>query len=491
MAGPDGDDSSLLRAAQRYRRAGLVREAIGAYQKLLARHPDSPNSWHNLARLQRQAREYEAALASYQRALEAGLTAPEEAHLNRGVIFSDDLQRYAEAEQELDAALKLNPTYVPALMNLANLHEDLGRRTEAAETYARILALKPDNLEALARLAQAVPPQEIDTALIERLSTRMADPQAASAGRASIAFALGRALDARGAYAEAFRVYNEANRLSRAAAGSAFVPYDRAAEARHIDRIIAAFPGSTLAAAPSAATPAPVFICGMFRSGSTLLEQLLAQHPAVRAAGELDWLPRIAGESLAPYPDGAAAAPPDRLEALAKPYLSHLASVFPGATYITDKRPDNVLYLGLIKRLFPAAKILYTTREPLDNCLSVFFLNLDPTMRYAFDLLDTGHHYLQQQRLMRHWCTLFGEDILEVNYDALVREPRAAMERVLGALGLPWNEACLHPERGTGPIRTASVWQVREPLYQHASGRSAHYREPLVPLRALLGSAAR
>jgi tetratricopeptide (TPR) repeat protein len=491
MAGPDGDDASLLRAAQRYRRAGLLSEAIGAYQKLLARHPDSPNSWYNLARLQRQAREHEAALTSYQRALEAGLSAPEEAHLNRGVIFSDDLQRYAEAEHELDAALKLNPAYVPALMNLANLHEDLGRRAESRQTYARILALEPDNLEALARLAQTLPPQDIDTTLIERLHTRMTDPRAASAARASVAFALGRALDARGAYAEAFAVYSEANRLSRAAAGSAFVPYDRAAEARFIDRIIAAFPGPAPGALHSPATPAPLFICGMFRSGSTLLEQLLAQHPAVRAAGELDWVPQMARESLAPYPEGAAAAPPDRFEALAGPYLRHLASTFPGAVYVTDKRPDNVLYLGLIKRLLPAAKILYTTRQPLDNCLSVFFLNLDPSMRYAFDLLDTGHYYLQQQRMMRHWSALYGEDILEVNYDALVREPRAAVERVLGALGLPWNEGCLHPERGTGPVKTASVWQVREPLYQHASGRSAHYREPLAPLQALLGSASR
>ena len=487
MAGSDRDDSSLLRAAQRYRRAGLLSEAIGAYQKLLARHPDSPNSWYNLARLQRQARQYDAALAAYQRALEAGLAAPEEAHLNRGVIFSDDLQHYAEAERELNAALKLSPAYVPALMNLANLHEDLGRRTDAAQTYERILALEPDNLEALARWAQVLPPQTIDTTLLERLRAHMTDTQATHAGRASVAFALGRALDGRGAYAEAFAVYSEANRLSRAAAGSAFAPYERAAEERFINQIIAAFPQPAPACCGAAVAPAPVFICGMFRSGSTLLEQLLAQHPSVRAAGELDWLPRIARQTLAPYPEGAASATRERLEALAGSYRNHLANTFPGARYVTDKRPDNFLYLGLIKRLFPAAKILYTTREPLDNCLSVFFLHLDPSMRYAFDLLDTGHYYLQQQRLMRHWSALYGEDILEVNYDALVREPKAAVERVLGTLGLPWNEACLHPERGTGPVKTASAWQVRQPLYQHASGRSAHYRESLAPLQSLLG----
>lgn len=491
MADTDGSYHSLLRAAHRHRDAGRLLEAIDAYQHLLALRPHSPNSWFNLARLQRQTRQYEAALLSYQRALDAGIEAPEEVHLNRGVIFSDDLHRYPQAKQELDAALSLNPNYVPALFNLANLYEDLGRREEARATYARVLALEPRNLEALARDAQIQPASETPDTLIETLRERLNDSSGDSAGRASVGFALGRALDGRGDYAGAFASYLLANRLSRASAGARFRPYDRATHERLIERAIAAFPRPTRPqTGPSHATPEPIFICGMFRSGSTLTEHLLARHPDVSAAGELDWLPLIAQHALAPYPEGSAAAAPGRLETLAAEYRTHLARAFPGMSRVTDKRPDNFLYIGLIKRLFPAAKIVHTTREPLDNCLSVFFLHLDPGMSYAFDLLDIGHYYGQYRRLMRHWRSLYGADIIDVHYDSLVREPRSVIAQLLERLELPWHEGCLQTAADSGVIKTASVWQVREPLYRHASGRSDHYREQLNPLRRFLETLA-
>ena len=485
MADSDNGYQALLDAAHRFRAAGRLPEAISAYQRLLALRPRSANTWYNLARLQRQGRQFEAALASYQRALEAGIEAPEEAHLNRGVIFSEDLHRPAQAERELEAALRLNPSYVPALFNLANLYEDLGRRESAARTYERLLALEPDNLEALARYAQTHPPTAVPDALLESLRERLHDPRGTVAGRASIGFALGRALDGRGEYAEAFSAYARANDLSRASAGAQFVPYDRTVHERWIERVMTTFaaPAPRITDA-SAVPPSPIFICGMFRSGSTLIEQLIARHPHVSAAGELDGLPQIAQSELAPYPDGSASAPPQRLAALAARYTQHLARAFPAAQYVTDKRPDNFLYIGLIKRLFPAAKIVHTTRAPLDNCLSVYFLHLDPSMSYAFDLLDIGHFYGQYRRLMQHWKRLYGEDIIDVHYDTLVREPRAVMQPLLGALELPWREECLQPSEDAGAVRTASVWQVRQPLYRHASGRSAHYRRQLEALRA-------
>ncbi len=488
MADSDPDYQALLRTAHRYRNGGLWTEAIAAYQRLLTLRPDSPNTWYNLARLQRQVRDYEAALAAYQRAIDAGIASPEEAHLNRGVIFAEDMHRYTEAEQELDAALRLNPAYVPALFNLANLHEDLGRREAAGHTYERILALEPDNLEALARYAQTQPPAQLADPLLANLRARLDDSRGAAAGRASVGFALGQALDARGEYGAAFAAYAQANRLSRIGAGARFVPYDRVAHERLIDHIIAAFP------APSAGRdtrpsppPEPVFICGMFRSGSTLLEQMLARHPQISAAGELDWLPRFAQQEFAPFPVGAALATPERVIELAGRYRRHLSATFPTAQLVTDKRPDNFLYIGLIKRLFPLAKIVHTTREPLDNCLSVYFLNLDPEMRYAFDLLDIGHYYGQYRRLMTHWRRLFGKDILDAHYDALVRDPRPVLEPLLDALGLDWRAECLQTPKDSGAVRTASVWQVREPLYRHASGRAAHYAEQLAALRGYLG----
>jgi hypothetical protein len=224
----------------------------------------------------------------------------------------------------------------------------------------------------------------------------------------------------------------------------------------------------------------------MFRSGSTLVEQLLAGHPRVTAGGELDFLPRIAHEVLAPLPKSTVAVPPPRLQALAAQYIDTLATLFPTAEFVTDKRPDNFLYIGLIKQLFPEAKIVHTIRDPLDNCLSIFFLHLDQRMSYALDLMDIGHHYRGYQRLMAHWKALYGADILDVSYDALVREPKPVTETLLAFLGLDWDERCLTVSPAGQAIKTASVWQVREPLYQRSSGRARHYARELDELRDYL-----
>jgi hypothetical protein len=175
-----------------------------------------------------------------------------------------------------------------------------------------------------------------------------------------------------------------------------------------------------------------------------------------------------------------------RLEALAARYLDTLAALFPGAKFVTDKRPDNFVYIGLIKTLFPDAKIVHTTRDPLDNCLSIFFLHLDQRMSYALDLMDIGHHYQQYLRLMAHWKAIYGADILDVSYDAYVREPQPVAEGLLAFLGLEWDERCLMPAPAGRAIKTASVWQVREPLHRRSSGRARHYASQLDALRAYL-----
>lgn len=488
MAESDDERRSLLGRARRYREQGRIGEAIELYELALSRWPDSPNTWYNLGLLQRQAGNHDRALECYRQALQRRIGHPEEVHLNRAVVFSNCLQRPAEAERELAAALRLRPTYIPALFNLANLHEDLGRRDAAAAAYERILALQPGNLEALARYARLRKFSDPADPLIARLRGAVASANARPAELASVGFELGRALDACGEYDAAWEAYGFANRCSRESAGGRFVPYDASAHEQLIDRIIAAFPSApvTAPAESPAAAPRPIFICGMFRSGSTLLEQLLAGHPRIQAAGELDLIPDIALRVLAPYPEGCAAATPERLRAVAGGYLSGLARRLPGAELATDKRPDNFLYLGLIKRLFPAAKIVHTTREPLDNCLSVYFLNLDQRMSYALDLMDTGHYYRQYARLMSHWKSLFARDIHDIHYDTLVRTPEPVMARLLEFLGLEWNDRCLDVKAAERPVKTASVWQVREPLYQHSSGRAGHYGRQLSQLRAYL-----
>lgn len=487
------DSHALLHDAQLLERAGRLAEAEAVYVQLLSRWPDLPNSWYNLARLQRRAGRFEAALASYQQALDRGVSQPEEVHLNRGVIYSDGLRQDAAAERELNAALALNPNYLPALLNLANLQEDLGKRDAALALYEKILALEPDYHEALARYASLKAVSDPDDPLIGRLRQAIAHAGTTPSDQAHLGFALGKVLDACGAYDQAFAAYVIANRHSRQSAshdvgqgtGLRAALYDRRQHELFVDQLIATFtpdrPGTTATVAAR-----PIFVCGMFRSGSTLTEQVLAGHSRVAAGGELGFLPSLARSEFKPFPAGMARATRQQLELLASRYLAMLSKLFPGADHVTDKRPDNFLYIGLIKRLFPDAKIIHTVRNPLDNCLSVFFLHLDHSMGYALDLLDTAHYYAQYRRLMAHWKSLYGADILDFDYDAFVRDPQPAVARLLAFCGLDWEDGCLDFQRVGNAVKTASVWQVREPLYRRSSGRWQNYAAHVAPLREYL-----
>jgi tetratricopeptide (TPR) repeat protein len=476
---------TLVQQASMLRQAGRVAEAISAYRRLLALRPDLAESWYNLAWLQHRARDFRGALASYREALERGAAEPEEIHLNRAVILADHLARGDDAEAELQAALRLNPRYVPALLNLGNLHEDLGRREAAHAAYERALAIDPSNTLALSRLAGVARIAGADDPLVARLRQAVARPGGSAAEKADLGFALGRALDSAGAYDEAFAAYAAANRQRRASFGADFAGYDRVAQERFIDRLIRAFP-KPATAAPAGPVPSPIFVCGMFRSGSTLAEQILAGHSKVTAGGELDLLPTLVESALQPYPEAAAAAAPEQIERLRAAYLNGLAALHPGAGLVTDKRPDNFLHVGLIKTLFPDARIVHTRRDPLDNCLSVYFLDLDPAMAYALDLADIAHFHGQQRRLMEHWKSLYADDIFELDYDSLVADPEPTIRALLGFCGLPWEQECLSFHAAANFVKTASVWQVRQPLYRHASGRWRNYQAHLAPLAEAL-----
>ena len=477
----------MVQDAQQLQRRGLTAESILAYQRLLLRWPGHSNSWFNLGVLLRNMRRIDEALLCYQKAIDLGISHPEEVHLNRAVIYSDCLRRDGAAEQELQLALASNPGYIPALLNLANIREDWGRRDEALELYQRVLVLDPHCSLALARFANMQSPASCDSQLISRLSIEIARQDATDVERADLGFALGRALDASGAFDEAFAAYATANRISRSAAAPEVVNYNRLEQEQFIDRLLRA-DATKLARNTAGAklVPQPIFICGMFRSGSTLVEQLLANQPGVAAGGELDLLPSLVAGELAPFPESLISLPGADFERLARRYLNAILALFPGSSHVTDKRPDNFLHIGLIKSLFPEAKIVHTTRNALDNCLSIYFLHMDERMGYATDLMNIGHYYREYRRLMDHWQRLYGADIINLNYDNFVREPHKAAQPVFEALGLNWDPRYLEQSGANRSIKTASVWQVREPRYRRSSGRSQHYVRQLAPLRDYL-----
>lgn len=470
-----------LRIASGLRRSGRVAEAIDAYKRLLAMKPDLPESWYNLGLLQKQTRAFEEALESYARALALQVSAPEEVRLNRAVILSDHLHRSAEAERELRAALAANERYVPALLNLGNLMEDIGEREDARGAYERALKLEPGNRLALARLASISVSTTLDAELASRLRRAIADRAAPLGEQADLGFALAAMLDAAQHHDEAFDAAIRANDASRRAAGAA-ARYDGEAHETHVEAIVRTF---NRASAVATLGEAPVFICGMFRSGSTLVEQILGRHSHIHAAGELDLIPALVA-SISGYPQSVGVPTRDEVERWRATYLGGLPERSVARQLVTDKRPDNFLHIGLIKTLFPAAKIIHTRRNPLDNLLSLYFLHLDPAMAYALDLRDAAHWYRQYAGLMEHWRTLYPNDIFDVDYDELVQAPRALIEELLQFLGLSWKDELLDFHQGRTAVKTASVWQVREPLHSRSSGRWRNYERQLAPLKSLL-----
>lgn len=479
--------SSLRDAAVDHLAAGRPSQAIAAYEALLRVTPGEPDDWFNLAYLQRLQRDFEAALVSYDRARLLGAVGPEEIYLNRAVILAEDLRRPDEAMTELERALAIAPRFLPALVNLGNLHEQRGERAAAHRRYEEALTVEPGHALALSRLANLRRIDSTADPLIHRLRHALSVRGRHPAEQADLAYALGKGLDDAGAYDEAFAVYGIANQAARYSHGRTPLSYDREAHARLVDALISQSRQPAQAAVDEAPSPA-VFICGMFRSGSTLIEQILGSHPGATAGGEIDLLPELAQRHFLPrlsQPDRPL--PAELAELMRREYRNGVALRFPGAALLTDKRPDNFLFVGLIKQLFPNAKILHTRRAALDNCLSVFFLHLGPSMPYALDLGDIAHWYGQYRRLMAHWQSLYGDDIHDVDYDALVTDPRPQIEAALAHAGLGWNDSCLDFHASRSTVATPSNWQVRQPLYQRSSGRWRNYERHLGALRTALG----
>ena len=476
------DVATLLNQANRLLREGRGGEAMAAFKAVLAARPDLPDAWFNLAYLQRQAREFEAALESYGEALARGVSGPEEAHVNRAAILSEYLGRTDEAEAELKAAVAANPRFVVAWLNLGNLYEDVGEVAQARQAYERALEAAPGHGRALARLTAIDAFEGEAKARVAALQAALLRPGLTHDEAAEIGFALGNAFDAAGDYDSAFQHYDFANRIVRERLGPGG-HYDAQAQERLIDAIIAAPPPEPV---EDGSDEAPVFICGMFRSGSTLAEHILGRHSRVTAGGEIDVIPALVGTELQPYPQALTEASPDKLAQLRDAYVDHVRKLYPDAERITDKRPDNFLYIGLIKALFPRAKIVHTVREPLDNILSVYFLYFDDSIRYGWRLDSIAHWFGQYRRLMAHWKSLYGDDIFDLPYDRLVSDPGAVLEKLQNFLGLDRED--LLQERGErSAVRTPSAWQVRKPLHGRSSGRWRNYAAHLGGIRDLVG----
>mgnify|MGYP006280270219 FL=1 len=457
---------------------GQTDAAIRLYEQLLDKQPDLAPVHFNLALLYKKQKRHENALAAYRRAAELGIDRVQEVWSNMGVLYSD-MRRPDEAREMYERALAADPAYVPALFNLAGLYEEAGQREEAIRLYERILGIEPGHGESLARIAHAQRVASADDPLVDRLRQTLEAGVTDPIGREALLFALGKALDDAGSYDEAFAAYREANELGKRRTP----PYDRRAAEEAVEHLTGLFDRDWLERSQTGSEAEPVFIVGLFRSGSTLTEQILGAHPEVSVGGELDLVPWLIGRRLAPYPDRLKTVTPGELEAVAAEYLEKRDELFPQAERVTDKRPENFLHLGVIRALFPRARIIHTRRHAPDNCLSIYFQQLGGNLGYATDLADIVHYYRQHERIMEHWHGVFGDDMLTVDYDELVSEPEPVVRRLLEFVGLDWDDRVLAFQEADTRVKTASVWQVREGLQTRSSGRWKNYEKYLADLR--------
>ena len=387
-----------------------------------------------------------------------------------------------ESLAQARAAVAARPGDDEALARLGNALTEFGQLAEAAVALRRAIAVSPGHAGHFAKLAKAVRFGEDDPSLpaIEALARRSAslpEPE-----RIELGFALGKIYADLGRDEAAWRAYAEANSLVRGE-----IVYDEQAALGLIRRIGEVFTAELLAAPPGDPAPGPVFIVGMPRSGSTLAERMLSGHPAIRSLGEANDFAAARAEALGdrtriPFPEGVATLDADSLRRLGETYRRRV-----GEGAVVNKMLGNFAYLGFIHLAMPGARFIHTVRDPMDDCLSCFFEHFAAGHPYCYDLGELGRFHKAYDELMDHWrAVLPREALLDVNYESLVRDPETETRRMLAHLGLDWDPACLDFAGREGPVRTASVAQVRQPLYRSSVGRWRRWERWLGPLEDAL-----
>ncbi|MHA1527838.1 MAG: sulfotransferase [Alphaproteobacteria bacterium] len=400
--------------------------------------------------------------------------APDEAsyHNSLGTALYQ-LDRLSEAEAAYRLAIEIRPDYPKALNNLGALLRLGGRAAEAEVVCRRALDIKPDYVEAYYTLARAHRFRPGDP-LIGELARQLARQPRNGAERGHLLVALGKAHDDIGLYDKAFDYYRKANR-DRARRAR----FDLAAQRARIEAIKSAFPEPALCPDRTPGPVTPVFVVGMPRSGKTLVESLLARHAAVIALGEDQELRQAMGGVLRasantePYPACLRSLTPAQIRAAGAQYLEAVRRrrQLPGARFYVNTLPGNYDQLGLIFRAFPSVKVIDCTRDPLDQCLFIYFKIFTTGHEYSSDLEDLAAYYRNYRDMMAHWQRLYGERILTVDYETLVRAPQETGRRLYAHCGLDFPPAGLDAEFTTGQI-----------------GHARHYQAQLAPLHAALGS---
>jgi tetratricopeptide (TPR) repeat protein len=468
---------------------GDLPTAVRHFRQAVKLDPEYRTAQENLAKCLAHMDKPKAALEQYRVVL--GLDPNNaEAHFQIGSLYQR-LNYLEDARRHYEEAIRLRPRDADAIANLGSILQSEGQLDLAAERFRQAIALRPDTPFAyyfLAEMAKAGRCQVSDDELKQMQAAFQTD-RAPKRETSMLAFALANELDRRKRYDEAFEYFRRANELKRGYAGEwgmFFLP-DKHKEMG--EKIMALFDRPLFERLRPAGVDSemPVFVVGMPRSGTSLVEQILASHPRVYGAGELMDIPEItdalAGEEgrAARYPACVAETAVDVLRQQAEGYLRILSELEPSADRVVDKLPGNFMHLGLISILFPKASIIHCKRDPRDTCLSCFQQNFRHLV-FTTSLEALGLYYREYERMMEHWRRVLPIQMYEIQYEELVDELEGKSREMIAYCGLDWDQRCLAFHENKRTVHTASELQVRRPVYKTSVARWKRYEKHLGPL---------
>jgi len=476
------DVATTIKLGNVFLAAQLLTKAISLYERALTILPDNALLHRHLGASLHRMGETQRAISCFKQSLSLR---PD--YVGARIDLAQVLRRLGRAEEalvQLEEAIGLEPHDVDSHISLALTLRQLGQTDSAIERLEQFLSAKPNCGSAYYHISMMKPRQEL-IPVVEKL---VSDSKLPKNDAISCHFALGNLLDDSKSFDQAFSHYLTANTLEREK-----FDYDPRENIEVFDKLIKVYTKRFFQDKRQfgSVSELPVFIVGLPRSGTTLVEQIVSSHALVHGAGEIEALP---GANLSvtqqlsyakPSPECMALIDGKTIEKYSARYLEELELHCTVAERITDKLPGNFARIGFIRTLFPDARIIHCQRNPLDNCVSVFF-HCFTALQCSFDLKELGQFYRDYQRLMTHWQSLFPGEILTVQYEDLVADQEKVSRRMIDHLGLEWDDNCLDFHNNERNVMTPSNVQVRQPMYTSSINRWHRYEKNLQPLIKVL-----
>jgi len=467
-----------------YKAHGQFDNAISAFLVAVKLDPQFHTAYCNLGNTYLEQGSLDEAIENYRKAIRLKQDFAE-AHGYLAVALQGK-GRFDEAMDHYKKAINFKPNHADAYSGLASLYIDLGRFDDAKNALAKTLELQPSHPTALTMITRLKKMTSDDADWLDKALNLISQNNSALSARDNINlhFGIGKYYDDTGQYDLAFDAFLNANKLQRKREGI----FDRPDFSRLVDTLISVYTPEVIAQTSKEASQSrrPVLIVGMPRSGTSLIEQIIASHPDATGAGELAYWETIGVSNLAAVTSNDFK--PSFIAETASDYEKILLGYSDEATRrVVDKMPGNFIWLGLIHAIFPEARIIHAQRNPIDTCLSIFFQCLPPYHSYGTDLDDLAFYYREYARLMRHWRSVFPADLFcEVTYEDLVDDQAAWCRKIIDFVGLDWDERCLDFHNTERTVATSSSWQVRQKIYRTSKERWRNYERHLGPLTGLM-----